>query len=102
MDEAQAEQVVDALRERGIFAHVARPEGPEEFHPGVRVVLPDGREALWSVDGAAGLEAEVVQDGDLVGYVPLIPGSADFGTEQIVQAIAGADYSRDGRAPGRD
>jgi hypothetical protein len=35
-----------------------------------------------------------MEDGDLVGFVPQIPGSADFGDDQIVDAIARADYSQ--------
>jgi hypothetical protein len=58
----------------------------------VRIVLPDGREALWDVDGAAGLEAQVMRDGMLVGFVPKIPGSEGYTVEQTVEAIAAAVY----------
>ena len=61
---------------------------------GVRVSLPGGREAEWDTDGTAGLEAQVMADGMLVGYVPQIDGSEDFGEGQIVDAIARTDYDR--------
>ncbi|KNB53263.1 hypothetical protein [Streptomyces caatingaensis] len=91
MDENKAIHVVDALRERGIDAHLAR-EGV--YRIGVRVVLHDGREAVWDTDGTAGLEAQVMRDGDLVGFVPSIEGSADFDLDRTVDAIARADYAR--------
>ena len=58
----------------------------------MRVVIGDGREALWDVDGAAGLEAQVMRDGVLVGFVPKIPGSEGYTIEQTVDAIAAAVY----------
>ena len=51
-----------------------------------------GREAVWGSEGTTGLEAEVLLDGDLVGFVPQIPGSDTFDEAQIVDAIARADY----------
>lgn len=85
----QAEAVVAALRERRLFAHVY--SGGVNRH-GVRVVLGDGREALWDVDGAAGLEAQVMRDGVLVGFVPTLAGSESWDLEQVVTAIATEDY----------
>lgn len=90
MDEFRARRVVDALRDRGINAHLLR--GTTEF--GVRVTLPGGREAEWDNDGTAGLEAQVMSDGMLVGYVPLIEGSEDFDEAQVVDAIARTDYDK--------
>ena len=75
MDEFRARRVTDALRDRGVNAHLLRG-GSGQF--GVRVSLPGGREAEWDTDGTAGLEAQVMRDGMLVGYVPQIEGSADF------------------------
>ncbi len=89
MQVEEAELVVEALRARKVFAHVYR--GGVARH-GVRVVLSDGREALWDVDGAAGLEAQVMANGMLVGFVPKIPGSEAFTLEQTVEAIATATY----------
>ena len=60
---------------------------------GVRVVLGDGREAVWGADGTAGLAGEVLLDGDLVGYIPEIVGSAEFTEAEVVDAIRRADYS---------
>jgi hypothetical protein len=94
MTENEATRIAGALREHGIIAAVARPAA---FRFGIRVPLGDGREALWDVDGAAGLEAQIMADGILVGFVPQIPGSAAFTETQTVEAIAHADY---GRAPG--
>ncbi|HXR42310.1 MAG TPA: hypothetical protein VN738_07870 [Acidothermaceae bacterium] len=89
MDENRARRVVDALRERGINAHMAK-EGAYQF--GVRVTLPDRREAVWDSDDTAELEAQVMSDGMLVGFVPVIPGSAEFDDDQIIDAIARANY----------
>jgi hypothetical protein len=91
MDENRARRVVDALRDRGVPAHLAR--GGAARH-GVRVTLSDGREALWDTDGTAGLEAQVMRDGMLVGYVPVIDGSEDFDEQQVVDAIARTDYDQ--------
>ena len=91
MEENRARHVVDALRERGVDAHFAK-EGVYQF--GVRVALPGGREAVWDSDGTAGLEAQVLLDGVLVGFVPMIEGSESFGTEQVVDAIAQTDYDQ--------
>ncbi len=91
MDEFRARRVVDALRDRGINAHLLRG-GVGQF--GVRVSLPGGREAEWDTDGTAGLEAQVMRDGILVGFVPQIGGSEDFGEAQIVDAIARTDYDQ--------
>ena len=82
MDEFRARRVTDALRDRGVNAHLLRG-GLGQF--GVRVSLPGGREAEWDTDGTAGLEAQVMRDGMLVGYVPQIEGSEDFSEPQIVQ-----------------
>jgi hypothetical protein len=61
---------------------------------GVRVTLTCGREAEWDTDGTAGLEAQVMRDGMLVGFVPLIEGSEDFDEAQVVDAIARTDYDQ--------
>jgi hypothetical protein len=90
MDEFRARRVVDALRDRGVDAHLFRGNGQY----GVRVTLPGGREAEWDTDGTAGLEAQVMQDGMLVGYVPEIEGSEDFDEAQVVDAIARTDYDQ--------
>jgi hypothetical protein len=89
MDENRARRVVDALRDRGINAHL-ETAGIDIF--GVRVVVSGGREALWGYEGTSSLAAEVLLDGDLVGFIPEIPGSAAFDEAQIVDAIARADY----------
>ena len=90
MDEFRARRVVDALRDRGVNAHLLR--GASQF--GVRVSLPGGREAEWDTDGTAGLEAQVMRDGMLVGYVPQIEGSEDFDESEVVDAIARTDYDQ--------
>ncbi len=89
MDENRARRVADALRDRGIDAHLENA-GIDIY--GVRVVLPDRREAIWGNEGTASLEAEVLLDGDLVGFVPEIPGSENFDDAQIVDDTARADY----------
>src|SRR3954465_2457410 len=90
MDEAIAADVVERLRSRRIFAHVNRPAGV--YNVGVRVVIPDGREAIWDNDGAAGLEAMVLRDGVLVGYVPQIDDSDDPDAATIAEVTAATDY----------
>ena len=91
MEENRARRVVDALRDRGIDAQLAHA-GVYRF--GVRVNLGDGREAEWDTDGTAGLEAQVMRNGVLVGYVPDIEGSEDWSEEQVVDAIARTEYDR--------
>ena len=83
--------MVDQLRERGTNAHLEKA-GVYQF--GIRVVLTDGREAIWDTDGTAGLEAQVMRDGMLVGYVPSIEGSEDFDEAQVVDAIVRTDYDQ--------
>ena len=64
MDENRAQRVVDALRARGINAHMAK-EGTYQI--GVRVDLPDGRQAVWDSDDTA--ELELVYRGSDEGLV---------------------------------
>ena len=89
MDEFRARRVVDSLRDNGVNAHLLRA-GIGQF--GVHLSLPGGREAEWDTDGTASLEAQVMRDGMLVGYVPRIEGSEDFDEAGVVDAIARADY----------
>ena len=91
MEENQARRVVDALRDRGTDATLARV-GVRQF--GVAVRLPDGREAVWDSDGTASLEAQVMRNGVLVGFVPVIEGSEDYTEDQIVDAIRRTDYDK--------
>ena len=89
LTEKRAARLVERLRQRNVMAHVAHA-GVYQF--GIRVVIPGGREALWDADGAAGLEAQVLEDGLLVGYVPTVPGSEDFDDDAVVDCIARARY----------
>ncbi|HEY5032379.1 MAG TPA: hypothetical protein VIJ54_07900 [Actinomycetes bacterium] len=91
MDENRARHVVDALRERGTNAFLEKA-GVYQF--GVRIALSDGREAIWDTDGTLGLEAQVMRDGMLVGYVPSIEGSEDYDEGQVVDAIVRTDYDQ--------
>jgi hypothetical protein len=91
MDEFRARRVVDALRDRGVDAHLLKG-GVDQY--GIRVPLPGGRQAEWDTDGTAGLEAQVMRDGMLVGFVPQIEGSEDFDEAQVVDAIARTDYDQ--------
>jgi hypothetical protein len=93
MEEDRARRVVDTLRARGVFAHVKLPHAGITRY-GVRIVLADGREAIWDNDGTAGLEAQVMRNGVLVGFVPVIEGSESFADAHIVEAIAHADYDQ--------
>jgi hypothetical protein len=91
MEEMKARRVVDALRDRGPDAELARV-GVYQF--GVSIRLADGREATWDSDGTASLEAQVMRNGVLVGFVPAIEGSEDYTEEQIVDAIVRTDYDK--------
>jgi hypothetical protein len=89
VEENRARRVVDALRDRGVNAHLEKA-GVYQF--GVRVALPDGRQAVWDTDGTAGLEAQVMRNGMLVGFVPVIEDSEHFDEGQVVDAIVRTDY----------
>jgi hypothetical protein len=91
MEENRARKVVDRLRERGVEARMEKA-GVYQF--GIWIKLPGGREAIWDTDGTAGLEAQVMRDGVLVGFVPSIPGSEDFNEDQAVDAIARTEYDQ--------
>ena len=91
MEENRARRVVDLLRERGIDARMEKA-GVYQF--GIYIKIPGAREAIWDTDGTAGLEAQVMRDGVLVGFVPSIPGSEDFTEPQVVDAIARTDYDQ--------
>src|SRR5258705_2110916 len=90
MDEATATEAVELLRSRNLFAHVNRRAGV--YNVGIRVVIPDGREAIWDNDGAAGLEAMVLRNGVLVGFVPQIADTDELDAAAIADLIAAADY----------
>ena len=91
MEENKARRVVDALRERGTDADLARV-GVNQI--GVTIRLPDGREAVWDSDGTASLEAQVMRNGMLVGFVPEIEGSDSYTEDQIIDAILRTDYDQ--------
>jgi hypothetical protein len=91
MEENEARRVSDRLRDRGVDAHMERA-GIYQF--GIRISLPDGRQAVWDSDGTAGLEAQVMRNGVLVGFVPSIDGSEDFDEAQTVEAIVHTDYDQ--------
>jgi hypothetical protein len=91
VEEKRAQRVVDRLREQGVDAYIERAS---TYQFGVRVALRDGRNAVWDTDGTLGLEAQVMRDGMLVGFVPQIEGSEDFDEDQTVDAISGTDYDK--------
>jgi hypothetical protein len=91
VEEKRAQRVVDRLREQGVDAYIERAS---TYQFGVRVALRDGRNAVWDTDGTLGLEAQVMRDGMLVGFVPQIEGSEDFDEDQTVEAISGTDYDK--------
>jgi hypothetical protein len=91
MDEFRARRVVDSLRDHGVNAHLFRGSYGKF---GIRLPLSSGREAVWDSDGTAGLEALVMHDGMMVGFVPRIEGSEDFDESRIVDAIIRTDYSQ--------
>lgn len=89
MEELRARRLVDVLRERGVDARLEKA-GVYQF--GISVRIPGGRTAVWDSDGTLGLEAQVMRDGMLVGFVPQIEGSEDFDDDQVVDAIVRTDY----------
>ena len=91
MEELRARRVVDALRERGVDAHLEKA-GVYRF--GISVKVPGGRTAVWDSDGTLGLEAQVMRNGVLVGFVPQIEGSEEFDDDQVVDAIVRTDYDQ--------
>jgi hypothetical protein len=91
MDEQRAQRVVDALRERGVDARMEKA-GVYQF--GIAVKVPGARTAVWDSDGTLGLEAQVMRDGMLVGFVPVIEGSEDFDDDQVIDAIVRTDYDK--------
>lgn len=93
MEENHALKICDRLRERGIHARL-HISSTGLYGYGIRIVLADGREAMWDTDGTAGLEAQVMRNGMLVGFVPKIEGSEDFTDEQVMDAIARTDYDQ--------
>jgi hypothetical protein len=98
MEENKARRVIDALRDRGTDAELARV-GVYQF--GVSIKLPDGRVATWDSDDTASLEAQVMRNGVLVGYVPEIEGSDSYTEDQIVDAIVRTDYDKPIATPRR-
>ena len=91
MEELRARRLVDVLRERGVDARLEKA-GVYQF--GISVRIPGGRTAVWDSDGTLGLEAQVMRDGMLVGFVPQIEGSEDFDDDQVVDAIVRTDYDQ--------
>ena len=85
--------MVDQLRGRGVAAHLQLARAGQT-QVGVRVSLGDGREAVWDTDGTAGLEAQVMRNGMLVGFVPVIEGSEHYDEQQTIEAIAHTDYDK--------
>ena len=77
MDENEARRVVDALRERGVPAHVEMAKAGLS-HFGVRVTLFDGRIAVWDTDDPCGIAyaiggapcLAVIKDGRIVHESP--------------------------------
>ncbi|MEV8392026.1 MULTISPECIES: hypothetical protein [unclassified Streptomyces] len=93
MDEDRAGRLVASLRARGVMAHLAHLG---VYQCGVQIVLAEGGEAIWDIDGVLGLRAEVVEDGVLVGFVPHVRGSETFTEEQLVVTIAATRYDKEG------
>jgi len=91
VDENRAYRIVDVLRAKGVEARMEKA-GVYQF--GISVRISGGRTAVWDSDGTLGLEAQVMADGMLVGFVPVIEGSEDFDDDQVVDAIMGTDYDK--------
>ena len=89
VQEQRAQRVVVGLRAAGADAHLERVS---VYEFGVGVQLPDGRRAVWDADGSDVLSATVIRDGVLVGYVPIVAGSAGLDDQATVKVIARTDY----------
>ena len=61
---------------------------------GIRVLLSERQAGRVDTDDTAGLEAQVMKDGMLVGFVPVIEGSEDFDEQQVIDAIWRTDYDK--------
>lgn len=96
MNRDKATAVVDQLNQWGVPSAVI---SRGQFQAGVRVSLPDGREARWGVDRSASLEALVLRDGVLVGFVTPVAGGAELNPALTAWAIARTDYDHPGRVP---
>ncbi|MFC4035694.1 hypothetical protein ACFO3J_30115 [Streptomyces polygonati] len=92
MDEERVGRLVSELQGRRVMAHVERTG---VYECGIRVVLDKNVEAIWDLAGA-GLDAEIVSDGVLIGFVPHVEGSEEFTDAQIVDCIATTRYSLEG------
>lgn len=89
MDKDMAARVVDQLVAWNVPASLV----PLGLHTAaVRVRLVGGREAVWDADGSAGLAAQVLRDGVLVGYVTELPDSAARPAGHLAWLIGTADY----------
>ncbi len=91
MDENRAYRIVDVLRAKGLDARMEKA-GVYQF--GIAVRLSGGRTAVWDSDGTLGLEAQVMADGMLVGFVPQIEGSEEYDDDEVVAAIMNTDYDK--------
>ena len=91
MEENRARRIAETLRGHGVNASLKKVS---VYQFGIVVNLPDGREAVWDADGTAGLEATVMADGMLRGFVPQIAGSEDWTDEQVVEEIWHTDYDK--------
>ena len=90
MDENRARRVADALRDRGIDAHLARVG---VYQSGVRVSLPDGREAMWDSDGSADPEAPTLKvEGSALTGVKIAVPNADVADVLVVTAEGGRHF----------
>ncbi|SCE22810.1 hypothetical protein GA0115240_144874 [Streptomyces sp. DvalAA-14] len=98
MDAERVGRLVSELQGRRVMAHVERTG---VYECGIRVVLDKDVEAVWDLAGA-GLDAEIVSDGVLIGFVPHVEGSEDFTDAQIVECIATTRYSLEGLHPSTD
>ena len=90
MQQDEAEKVVAALRERKVFAHVYR--GGRRLATACASSSVTAARRSGTSTAPPGLEAQVMRDGVLVGFVPKIPGSEGYTIEQTVDAIAAAVY----------
>ncbi|NTV38186.1 MAG: aldo/keto reductase, partial [Anaerolineales bacterium] len=80
-----------ALRERGMFAHV-RSQGL--YRAAVRVVLPEGREAIWDSDGRGRTPVEWGFDWLWNKPQVTVALSGMSTMQQVVENIASAEHSQ--------
>ena len=90
MQEAEATRIAEALRAYGLHRHTSPGPRRTGSASGCRSAMAARR--CGTSTAPPGLEAQIMRDGVLVGFVPNIEGSESFDEAMTARAIATADY----------